>query len=128
MVAIGVIMVAAKSVQISSEVWLASAGLVAVLMLGAVLIAWISRWHRRLERETVTAHDQLTTFRLLYERGELSEDEYQRIRQQLLPRLREESGVARPASDRAPSDEASPTPRETSTKASLPDTDESAPS
>jgi hypothetical protein len=104
------IVAAPKSVQIPSEIWLVTAGLVAILVLGVALIAWVSRWHRRQGQEIVTAHDQLVAFRLLYERGELSHDEYQRIRAQLLPRLKEQSArpMGDPTAGKPPLAEASP--------------------
>lgn len=101
---------ARTSSQLPADVWLAAIALAAVLLAGAVIIAWVSRWRRRLEHDTLSTHDQLTTFRLLYERGELSQDEYQRVRQQLLARLKAETAappaeVASPAGD-APAAEA----------------------
>ncbi|MCX7701952.1 MAG: hypothetical protein N2039_13830 [Gemmataceae bacterium] len=103
-----IVSIAARtSSQLPADVWLAAIALAAVLLAGAVIIAWVSRWRRRLEHDTLSTHDQLTTFRLLYERGELSQDEYQRVRQQLLTRLKAETAApttgAAPTAGDAPS-------------------------
>ncbi len=58
--------------------------LVAVLLLGAALLAWLERWRKRMtDSSAATSVDQFTSFRLSYERGELSEEEYRRIQQKL---------------------------------------------
>jgi len=56
--------------------------LVGALLLGAMLLAWAERWRRRMTEADRPA-DALAAFRSSYERGELSEDEYRRIRAKL---------------------------------------------
>jgi hypothetical protein len=68
----------------------ATLGLVATLLLGALVFAWIDRWRKRPDRSAVTPADQLAAFRLSYERGELSQEEYERIRATLAPRIKEQ--------------------------------------
>jgi hypothetical protein len=70
--------------------------LAAALLVGAFAVAMLDRWRKRQLNETFTAHDQLTSFRLLYERGELSQEEFERVRKQLLTRLKRQE-AARPA-------------------------------
>jgi len=64
----------------------AGLALVATLLVGAGLLAWLDRWRRRLQAGPAAEADDLDTYRLSYERGELSEDEYKRIRDRLTGR------------------------------------------
>jgi uncharacterized membrane protein len=57
------------------------------LLLGALVLALVDRWRKR-QDEAVQPHEQLTSFRVLYERGELSEQEYQRVKAKLTPKLK----------------------------------------
>jgi hypothetical protein len=69
----------------------AMAALIATLLLGAVIFAWLDRWRKRGgARDTLTPTDQLTAFRQSYERGELSQEEYERVRAKLAPKLRQQ--------------------------------------
>src|SRR5271154_1695457 len=68
----------------------AMVALVATLLLGAVIFAWLDRWRKRGDRDTLTPVDQLTAFRQSYERGELSQQEYERIRAKLAPKVRQQ--------------------------------------
>jgi hypothetical protein len=54
--------------------------LLAVLILGAVILGWISRWRKRSGPEQLSPEDQLSNFHELYERGELSQKEFDRLR------------------------------------------------
>lgn len=76
-------------------IW-SAAGFVGVCLLGALLIAWLDRWRKRLAEEKPTPHDQLTSFRALYEQGELSQEEYDRIKARLTSRLRPETQAPAP--------------------------------
>ncbi|HEX4588865.1 MAG TPA: SHOCT domain-containing protein [Gemmataceae bacterium] len=68
----------------------AMAALIATLLLGAIIFAWLDRWRKRGDRTILTPADQLTSFRQSYDRGELSQAEYERIRAKLAPKLREQ--------------------------------------
>lgn len=72
--------------------------LVAALLVGAIALAWVERWRRRMQSSVVSAADELVAYRLSYERGELSEVEYQRIRDRLTGRA-PPTPPAPPASD-----------------------------
>ncbi len=50
--------------------------LVGALLVGAMLIAWIQRWQRRMSSNSPV---EGMSFRELFERGELTEEEYKRI-------------------------------------------------
>jgi hypothetical protein len=67
--------------------------LVAVLLVGAMLLALADRWRRRMQSDFATTADALAAFRLSYERGELSEAEFRCIQ----ARLRGAKAPARPA-------------------------------
>jgi hypothetical protein len=69
--------------------WMMSA-LVAIILCGAVVLVWLDRWRRRPGSERLSAQDQLAAFRELYEEGQLSQEEFERIRATLTPQLRRE--------------------------------------
>jgi hypothetical protein len=68
----------------------ATFALVATLLLGALVLAWFDRLRKRPDPAVLTPGEQLTAFRLSYERGELSQEEYERIRARLAPQLRQQ--------------------------------------
>ena len=68
----------------------ATLGLVVALLLGALIIAMVERWRKRAANSNVTAGDQLTHFRQLYDQGAMSKEEYDRVRAQLAGDLRKE--------------------------------------
>lgn len=70
----------------------AGLGLVGLILLGALVIVLLDRWRKRGEPPPLTANEQLAQFRELYERGELSQEEFDRIRARLTPHLRSELG------------------------------------
>ena len=64
--------------------------LVGVLLVGAAFIARVDRWRKRqMDDADDDAPDQLSSFRALYERGELSKEEYDRV----LRRVGERAGA-----------------------------------
>jgi hypothetical protein len=75
------------------------ASLAGALLIGAVVIALVGRWRRRTARETdaLNASEQLAHFRTLYERGTISQEEYNRLRALLGSQLREALDVPPPA-------------------------------
>jgi len=100
---------------------LSSLALVLVLLAGAFVIYLADRWRRRTAPSTICdANEQMASFRELYERGELSRQEFESIRNKLTGRLRQELEAraapeqsAKPASsDGPPSDDKPPTPPE----------------
>ena len=78
----------------------ATISLVAILLLGALVLAWFERLRKRAEQTVLTPGDQLAAFRLSYERGELSQEEYERIRARLSPRLRQQLDLPAPPARR----------------------------
>jgi hypothetical protein len=71
-------------------VWSGIALAVAVLAAAAVL-AWARRWKKQAGDETEDTGEQLDHFRTLYLRGELSPEEFERLRGVLTQRFRRES-------------------------------------
>jgi hypothetical protein len=71
--------------------------LMAVVLGTAMLIMAVGRWIKRPPSSLGTAGEELTSLRVLYERGEFSQEEYDRIRARLKQRLRKETGVPAPA-------------------------------
>jgi hypothetical protein len=61
----------------------ATAALVAVLLFGALLLSLFERWWKRPPADRPSPADELAHFRQLYERGQLSPEEYERIRRLL---------------------------------------------
>jgi hypothetical protein len=92
----------------------AMAALIVTLLLGAIIFAWLDRWRKRGDRDTLTPADQLTSFRQSYERGELSQEEYERIRAKLAPKLRQQVNLPpnpepkQMTDDETPNDEGNP--------------------
>lgn len=68
----------------------ATFALIAVLLIGALIFAWLDRWRKRTKREGITPVDQLTSFRQSYDRGEISQEEYEQIRTNLAPKVRQQ--------------------------------------
>lgn len=80
-------------------VW-ASLPLVGVLLLAAMIIAYVKRRCQKSGSDRSPSGEQLSHFRVLYERGELSREEFQRIRGQLGARMRKEMDLpAAPAEE-----------------------------
>lgn len=81
--------------QVKAGAWRApvlwtTLALVAVLMLAALVLAVVDRWRKRSRPDRLSPGEQLSHFRALYEKGELSREEYERIRTLLGGKLREE--------------------------------------
>jgi hypothetical protein len=76
--------------------------LVGALLAGAVAIALLQRWRKRPSTEGLSAGDQLTHFRRLYEAGELSREEFEQIRSQLAGKLKQELNLAAPVANNPP--------------------------
>ena len=64
--------------------------LAGVLLLVALVIAWVKRWSQRPTPTRPPSGDQLAHFRTLYEQGEISAEEFSRLRTLLTERLRNE--------------------------------------
>jgi hypothetical protein len=83
---------------------LTSLTLVATLVVGGVVFALVTRLKKKKTKEQPVAGDQLSHFRSLYDQGQLSREEFDRIRAKLGAKLRKEMQV--PAKE-----DATPAPR-----------------
>lgn len=81
----------------NTEFVIGTASLIAVLLSGAVVLWWLDRWRKKQTGAALESTESLTHFRALFERGELSEPEYQRIRDRVANQMRQEVGLRRPA-------------------------------
>ena len=76
----------------------AALALAVIILFGVVVLVWLNHWRKRAGLEPLTANDQLAHFRELYDQGELSQEEFERIRAALTPQLQQELGlIAAPA-------------------------------
>lgn len=70
--------------------------LVGLLLIGAVILHFIDRWRKReaargeSSRETTL---DLTSFRQMYEDGEITQSEYERIRNKIAAKMKREVGI-----------------------------------
>lgn len=60
--------------------------LVGTLLLGALVISRVDRWRKRQMADDDTPAIELGSFRSMYERGELSKEEYDRVLQRIATR------------------------------------------
>ena len=82
--------------------------LVGALLAGAVVIALLQRWRQRPGNEGLTAGDQLSHFRRLYEQGAMSKEEFDAVKVRLADKLRDELNLAGPPAHTPPAPEAPP--------------------
>ena len=61
--------------------------LVGALLVGALAIYLADRWRKRQQAMATENEGQLTNFRALFEKGELTQEEYDRIRHRLGQRI-----------------------------------------
>jgi hypothetical protein len=72
-------------------------GLIVALLVGALLVAVVRRWRNREGRPLgPTADEQLAQFRTLYEQGEMSEEEFRKVRAVLGGQIRKQLNMPTP--------------------------------
>ena len=64
--------------------------LVGALLVAAAVVAFLKRWRREAGIEKLSTNDQLSQFRSLYEAGQLSAEEFARIRTKLGAQIKQE--------------------------------------
>jgi hypothetical protein len=82
------------------QTWMATGLLVLVLLAGALALFILERWRKRQFGEgdtTQESAESLTSFRALYERGELSKEEYERVRHKMAAKIKQEVLTAQPS-------------------------------
>ncbi len=80
----------------STEFLVGTVSLVAVLLGGAVVIWALDNWRKKEAQRGIASTESLTDFRALFERGEISEAEYKRIRERVSNQMRREVGLPAP--------------------------------
>jgi uncharacterized membrane protein YcjF (UPF0283 family) len=68
----------------------ATAALVAVLLIGAGVIAFVDRWRKRAASDQYTANEEMASYRAMYEAGELTAEEYARLKGKMRDKLKRE--------------------------------------
>jgi hypothetical protein len=90
------------------EVIWGTAGLAVALLAGALVIWSVDRWRKRSIR-TTDAAQELTDFRGMYERGEITEAEYEKLRDRVSGRVKRATLTEKsPATSNTPPDAGSP--------------------
>jgi hypothetical protein len=96
------------------EVIWGTAGMAVALLAGALAIWLVDRWRKKAEREGDRTVGELTDFRGMYERGEITEEEYARLRDKVASRVKVEKApppsAAAPPGGTAPPQPPPPTP------------------
>ena len=80
------------------EVIWGTAGLALALLGGALVIWLVDRWRKQATTTTTNTAEELTDFRGMYERGEITEEEYVRLRNRVSGRMKEALTTASPPS------------------------------
>jgi hypothetical protein len=76
-------------------IWPALA-LIGALLLGAAVIYCVDRWRKKADLAQASGEDEMTRYRALYECGELSKEEYDRLKALLSGRLRKQMNLPEP--------------------------------
>jgi hypothetical protein len=83
--------------------------LVGGLLVAALVVSWTDRWRKRRGTDSPSSGEQLTHFRALYEKGELSREEFERIRSRLGQQIRKDLNVPqRPPPESPPAEPSQP--------------------
>jgi hypothetical protein len=80
------------------EVIWGTAGLALALLGGALVIWLVDRWRKQATAATTNTAEELTDFRGMYERGEITEEEYVRLRNKVSGRMKEALAPTAPMS------------------------------
>src|SRR5579884_730494 len=74
-----------------------TAALAGTLLVGAIVVLLVDRWRKRALLEEKRSGEELTSFRAMYERGEITEEEYNRVRQRVADRVKVKKPAVPPA-------------------------------
>ncbi len=78
-----------------AELLLLVGSLVAILLIGAAAISFLNKWRKRqLDDDTSDVTESVGSFRQMYENGELSKEEYERILQKTADNAKKKWGKA----------------------------------
>ena len=76
-----------------SRLLLAAGMLSGSLFLFAIMLVIVKRWRKKQEVIMPSTHEQLNSYRQLFDDGNLTKEEFERIRKRLLDRMRQETGL-----------------------------------
>lgn len=79
---------AAKSPFQSLDFYLTVGSLVGVLLVGAVILHFVDKWRNKQFQDDDDTPMTLSHYRKLYEQGELSEEEYAKVRDRLAAKMK----------------------------------------
>src|SRR5262249_9174561 len=63
------------------------------LLLFAIILVLVKRWRKKQEVIMPSTSEQLNSYRQLFDEGDLTKEEFNRIRARLLERMRKETGL-----------------------------------
>lgn len=89
------------------EIIWGTAGLAVALFAGAFLVWIVDRWRKRNVVRAIDSTTELTNFRQMYEQGEITEEEYVKLRNRVADRVKPATGPPPPDAG-APPNPASP--------------------
>jgi hypothetical protein len=69
--------------EMNLELIWAAVGLLGAVLVGVIAIVWVDRWRKRSAMDAGGPSDELTHYRMLFEQGLLTPEEYERIRRRL---------------------------------------------
>jgi hypothetical protein len=84
------------------EIIWATAGIAGALILGAVVVLLVDRWRKKGLADSGPSVDELTEYRRMFDAGEITEEEYKKLRRQLAERVKQPPPVAAPNPDAGP--------------------------
>ena len=84
------------------EDWVLVGAIAGALLVGAVLVWIADRWRKRIMLGEKRSGEELTSFRAMYERGEITEEEYNRLRTKVADRVKTKPAAAGTAAAPAP--------------------------
>ncbi|HEY2786499.1 MAG TPA: hypothetical protein VGJ05_16155 [Fimbriiglobus sp.] len=85
-----------KDVIKSDALWITVGILALVLVVGAFILAAVDRWRKRSAAFDREAIEEVSTIREMYEGGEITHSEYERIRTNLATRVKAKVGLNAP--------------------------------
>ncbi|HEY2911051.1 MAG TPA: SHOCT domain-containing protein [Gemmataceae bacterium] len=92
------------------EIIWGSVGLAAALLIGAVVIYLVDKWRKQGAMAERAGGGELTDFRAMYERGELTEAEYNKLREKVAARVKPKPIAPPDAGNPVPPPSAGPFP------------------
>jgi hypothetical protein len=92
----------------SVQFWVAVGLLIVILLGGAVALYFTDLWRKRQLSPDQESTESLNLYRTMYERGELTDAEYQAIRDRIAAQLKHAAPGTEPAAKRTPDDGANP--------------------